>query len=120
MSQEKVRAEDWQSPPGDVQVTYDVKITPRLVMAIVGPYVAEKFMEQVKALAPVSLFLFAFQILVLRSGIRSPFVERCVHAASGHHPSAAPTMAATTAVVTVSSGMMCSVAARRIDSVRRG
>jgi hypothetical protein len=56
-------------PPADVQVTYDVKITPRLVMAIVGPYVAEKFTEQVKALAPVSLFLFAFQILVLRSGI---------------------------------------------------
>jgi hypothetical protein len=56
-------------PPADVQVTYDVKITPRLVMAIVGPYVAEKFMEQLKALAPVSLFLVAFQILVLRSGI---------------------------------------------------
>jgi hypothetical protein len=55
--------------PRDVQVTYDVKITPRLVMAIVGPYVAEKFMEQFKALAPVSLFLVAFQILVLRSGI---------------------------------------------------
>lgn len=56
-------------PSADVQVTYDVKITPRLVMAIVGPYVAEKFTEQFKALAPVSLFLFAFQILVLRSGI---------------------------------------------------
>jgi hypothetical protein len=74
MSQDKVRAEDWQkSPPADVQVTYDVKITPRLVLAIVGPYVAEKFMEQVKALAPVSLFLFAFQILVLRSGILHAF-----------------------------------------------
>jgi hypothetical protein len=56
-------------PTGDIQVTYDVKITPRLVMAIVGPYVAEKFMEQLKALAPVSLFLVVFQILVLRSGI---------------------------------------------------
>jgi hypothetical protein len=55
--------------PTDVQVTYDVKITPRLVMAIVGPYVAERFMEQLKALAPVTLFLFAFQYLVLRSGI---------------------------------------------------
>jgi uncharacterized protein DUF1538 len=56
-------------PPQDVQVTYDVKITPRLVMAIVGPYVAEKFLEQLKALAPVSLFLFAFQYLVLRASI---------------------------------------------------
>ena len=56
-------------PPADVQVAYDVKITPRLVMAIVGPYVADRFMEQLKALAPVSLFLFAFQILVLRSAI---------------------------------------------------
>jgi hypothetical protein len=55
--------------PRDVQVTYDVKITPRLVMAIVGPYVAEKFLEQVKALAPVSLFLVAFQLFVLRAGI---------------------------------------------------
>jgi uncharacterized protein DUF1538 len=51
------------------QVTYDIRITPRLVLAIVGPYVTERFMEQVKALAPVSLFLFAFQIIVLRSGI---------------------------------------------------
>lgn len=56
-------------PAADVQVTYDVKITPRLVMAIVGPYVAEKFMEQFKALAPVSLFLVIFQIAVLRTGI---------------------------------------------------
>jgi hypothetical protein len=53
----------------DVQVTYDIKVTPRLVMAIVGPYVAEKFMEQLKALAPVSLFLVIFQVLVLRSGV---------------------------------------------------
>jgi Protein of unknown function (DUF1538) len=56
-------------PGADIKVTYDVKITPRLVMAIVGPYVAGKFMEQLKALAPVSLFLVVFQILVLRSGI---------------------------------------------------
>jgi hypothetical protein len=54
---------------GPRQVAYHVKVTPRLVMAIAGPYVAERFMEQVKALAPVSLFLFAFQIIVLRSGI---------------------------------------------------
>src|SRR5262245_40443720 len=51
------------------RVTYDVRITPRLVLAIVGPYVAERFVEQVKALGPVSLFLFAFQIVLLRSGI---------------------------------------------------
>jgi hypothetical protein len=56
-------------PPADVQVTYDVKITPRLVLAIVGPYVGEKFMEQFKALLPVSAFLVVFQLLVLRSGI---------------------------------------------------
>jgi hypothetical protein len=33
-------------PPADVRVTYDVKITPRLVLAIVGPYVGDRFMEQ--------------------------------------------------------------------------
>jgi hypothetical protein len=53
----------------DVHVEYDVKITPRLVWAIVAPYFREKFMEQVKALLPVSVFLFVFQLLVLRQGV---------------------------------------------------
>jgi hypothetical protein len=54
---------------GIVQVTYDVRITPRLVAAIVGPYAWEKLAEQIKALAPISLFLFVFQIVVLRQPI---------------------------------------------------
>ena len=54
---------------GLVQVTYDVRITPRLVAAIVGPYAWEKLFEQTKALAPISLFLFVFQIVVLRQAI---------------------------------------------------
>jgi len=56
-------------PDQPVAVTYQVKITPRLILAIVGPYVGEKFMEQVKALGPVAVFLFLFQIAVLRSGV---------------------------------------------------
>jgi uncharacterized protein DUF1538 len=52
-----------------VQVTYDVRITPRLVAAIVGPYVYEKVVEQVKGLLPIALALFFFQIAILRQGI---------------------------------------------------
>lgn len=54
---------------GIVQVTYDVRITPRLVAAIVGPYAWDRLFEQIKAIAPISLFLFVFQLLVLRQGI---------------------------------------------------
>lgn len=55
---------------GPVQVTYNVKLTPALVFSIVGPYVYEKVMEQVKALMPVSLFLLLFQLLVLRQPLK--------------------------------------------------
>src|SRR5262245_13115823 len=57
----------------DVHVEYDIKITPKLVWAIVAPYFSEKFMEQVKALLPVSIFLFVFQLLVLRQGVVAAF-----------------------------------------------
>ena len=53
----------------DVHVEYDIKITPKLVWAIVAPYFSARFMEQFKALLPVSIFLFAFQLLVLRQGV---------------------------------------------------
>jgi hypothetical protein len=49
-----------------VTVSYKAKITPKLVYNIVGPYVFEKFTEQLKAIAPISLFLLAFQLLVFR------------------------------------------------------
>ncbi len=55
----------------------------------------------------------------VRGGIRSPFIECSVQAASGHQPSAPPTTNATTAVITVASGMMCSVAAAAA-SARQG
>jgi hypothetical protein len=59
------------SPDAPVHVEYAVKITPRLVWAIVAPYFREKFMEQLKALLPVSVFLFVFQLLVLQQGVVS-------------------------------------------------
>lgn len=63
--------ESQASPDAPVHVEYDIKITPRLVWAIVAPYTSEKFMEQLKALLPVSVFLFVFQLLVLRQGVSS-------------------------------------------------
>ena len=64
----------------DVHVEYDIKITPKLVWAIVAPYFSARFMEQFKALLPVSIFLFAFQLLVLRQGVseaRRPSPPAC-------------------------------------------
>jgi hypothetical protein len=61
--------ESQASPDTPVRVEYDIKITPRLVWAIVAPYFKEKFMEQLKSLLPVSVFLFVFQLLVLRQGV---------------------------------------------------
>ena len=50
-------------------IVREVKVTPRLVFAILGPYVYEKAQAQVSAVLPVSLFLFLFQLIVLRQGI---------------------------------------------------
>lgn len=47
-------------------VSYNVRITPRLVFHIVGPYFWEKFAEQIRSITPVTLFLLAFQFLVFR------------------------------------------------------
>lgn len=55
--------------PQPVAVTYNVKLTPRLVLAIVGPYVFDKIAEQVKAMIPICLFLVVFQMLVFRMAI---------------------------------------------------
>ncbi|MBA2277375.1 MAG: DUF1538 domain-containing protein [Chloroflexia bacterium] len=55
--------------PSEVEVSYKVKITPRLVSAILGPYIGGKIAEQVKSLLPITVFLFLFQLVVLREGI---------------------------------------------------
>jgi hypothetical protein len=57
------------APSAPVEVRYAVKVTPALVMAIAGPYVWGRLMEQIKGLAPISIFLFVFQIAVLRQGV---------------------------------------------------
>lgn len=50
-------------------VQYQIKITPKLVFSILGPFIYDKIKEQVSAVAPISLFLFLFQLIVLRQGI---------------------------------------------------
>lgn len=49
-----------------VQIAYNIKRTPKLIYSIVGPYVFEKVMEQVKAILPISLSLLVFQFLIFR------------------------------------------------------
>lgn len=58
---------DASQPTTDV--SYNIRITPKLVFNIVGPYVYEKVAEQVKALLPICLFLVGFQMLVFRMDI---------------------------------------------------
>lgn len=58
-----------QSDPQAVAVTYNIKLTPKLVFSIVGPYVYEKIFEQVKAMLPICLFLVIFQMMVFRMPI---------------------------------------------------
>src|SRR5512145_2409327 len=53
-------------PSEPARVSYDVRITPRLVRRILAPYFFEKFTEQVRAVAPVTLFLLVSQFLVFR------------------------------------------------------
>lgn len=55
--------------PTEGEVSYRVQITPRLVYAILGPYVGEKVREQVVSLLPITAFLFLFQFIVLREGV---------------------------------------------------
>lgn len=47
-------------------VSYRIRITPRLVLHILGPYLLERFTAQLRNIAPVTLFLLAFQFLVFR------------------------------------------------------
>src|SRR5687767_14328971 len=47
-------------------VQYKIKVTPKLVFSILGPFVFDKIKEQVVAVAPISLFLLFFQLIVLR------------------------------------------------------
>jgi len=42
------------------------------VYRLVGPYVAPKAIEQLRAVLPIALFLALFQLLVLRAGVRGP------------------------------------------------
>ena len=51
------------------EVSRQVQVTPKLVLAIVGPYVLEKILAQVVAVLPLSLFLFLFQLLALRKEV---------------------------------------------------
>jgi hypothetical protein len=60
--------------------------------------------------AKVMAVIAAAATRTVRCGIRSSLIDRWVHAVSGHQPRTPPKMAATTTVVTVASGMMCSVA----------
>jgi len=60
---------DTASAPAPVQVEYNIRLTPRLVWTIVAPYTLERVLEQVKGVAPIGLFLFLFQWLVLRLSV---------------------------------------------------
>jgi hypothetical protein len=50
-------------------VQYRVQITPKLVASILGPFIFDKVKEQVAAVAPISIFLLLFQLVVLRQSI---------------------------------------------------
>ena len=51
------------------EIVREVKVTPRLVFAILGPYVYEKARAQISAVLPITLFLFLFQLIALRQEI---------------------------------------------------
>jgi hypothetical protein len=53
-------------PAESARVSYDVRITPRLILRILAPYFFEKLTEQARAVAPVTLFLLVSQLLVFR------------------------------------------------------
>lgn len=53
----------------DVEITYRIQRTPKLVYAILVPYITEKVTEQLKAVLPISAFLFLFQLLAIRRGV---------------------------------------------------
>lgn len=55
--------------PPRAEITRSIDITPRLVYAILGPYFAQKVMEQVRSVLPISAFLFLFQLIVIRRGV---------------------------------------------------
>ena len=54
-------------------VQYRIRITPKLVLSILGPFFLDKIKEQVVAVAPISLFLLFFQVLVLRQPLTQAF-----------------------------------------------
>ncbi len=53
----------------DTEIIYRIDITPKLVYSILAPFIWNKFREQLKAVLPISAFLFIFQLAVLRQGI---------------------------------------------------
>ncbi|MBI3970004.1 MAG: DUF1538 domain-containing protein [Chloroflexi bacterium] len=65
MAAEATAAEDIRA----AAVQYKIKVTPKLVLSILGPFLYDKIREQVVAVAPISLFLFLFQLIVLRQPI---------------------------------------------------
>jgi hypothetical protein len=53
----------------DPEVAYRVKVTPKLIYAILAPYFAERTKEQIKSVLPISMFLFLFQLIIIRKGV---------------------------------------------------
>lgn len=48
-----------------------IKITPKLALALLAPYLRVRLIEQIKAVVPLALYLSLFQILVLNYPIQS-------------------------------------------------
>ncbi len=53
----------------ETEITYKIDITPKLDYSILTPFIWNKFREQLKAVLPISAFLFIFQLAVLRQSI---------------------------------------------------
>ena len=49
-----------------IRVEYKVKVTARLAYSILAPYLAAKLLEQLKAVAPITVFLLVSQFVVFR------------------------------------------------------
>jgi len=51
-----------------------IKLTPKEVFKLLQPYVSVRFMEQVKSVIPLGLYLALFQVLILRQLIQDSWV----------------------------------------------
>ena len=48
-----------------------IKVTPRYAFALISPYVSSRFMEQLRAVAPLAIYLALFQVFVLQYPIQA-------------------------------------------------